>query len=446
MPPIKVQLQNDAGQPAPGSSPNVSVSLQSQSGYVATLGGTVTLRTVNGEATFSDLVVSHPGLFRVIVRVDEIPTIPADTTRDFVVNRGGALRFSQIALGGEMWYGLTLSGDVYRAGLTALGRGGNGVTQPNSQRLVRVLTTGPAKQVIAGSDHGGVVYIIGTFACWGVNSNGQCTGQANNSPILAPTLVPGRVIGSLVSGPMALHSCLLDLNGVLECGGDNQYGQLGRGVTSSTGAYLPVQGGVRLDRVTTGRTHTCGLTPGGTAYCWGSNDNGQLGNGSAAGVFTLPQVVSGGRIWSAIVAGDAFTCAIESSSAELYCWGEGDFGKLGNGSTANTNVPTRVASTTGVRFKQVALGQDHACALSDANEAYCWGSSASGRLGIGSSASRSLPARIPGFAFEQIAASEDFTCAIVKSGEAWCWGANTFGQLGIGTTISMGTPQAVLKP
>ena len=77
---------------------------------------------------------------------------------------------------------------------------------------------------------------------------------------------------------------------------------------------------------------------GGTAYCWGFNGQGQLGDGTNR---LVPVAVSGGRTYTALVAGGQHTCGLVSGGT-AYCWGENYYGQLGDG-TSGTNRTAPVA-------------------------------------------------------------------------------------------------------
>jgi alpha-tubulin suppressor-like RCC1 family protein len=99
--------------------------------------------------------------------------------------------------------------------------------------------------------------------------------------------------------------------------------------------------------------------------------------------------------------------------------------------------------------KQVATGDDHACALLTTGDVKCWGSAIGGQLGrwrfndIGDEAGEmgnALPIvnlGAPG-QVTQIALGFLHSCALLTSGALKCWGANDAGQLGLGHTRSIG--------
>ena len=73
------------------------------------------------------------------------------------------------------------------------------------------------------------------------------------------------------------------------CWGDNASGQLGNGTTMSSATPVIVAGGLDFATVSAGARHTCAMNAGnppnitsmasGAVYCWGDNTYGQLGNG-----------------------------------------------------------------------------------------------------------------------------------------------------------------------
>ena len=130
--------------------------------------------------------------------------------------------------------------------------------------------------------------------------------------------------------------------------------------------------------------HNCAIV-GGKAKCWGFNSNGRLGNGSNT-ESNIPVEVTGltSQV-TAISAGNAHTCAIHSEHA-AKCWGDNDFGQLGNDSTTNSDVPVEVDGL-GSGVTAISAGNAHTCAI-HSGAAKCWGFGGNGQLGDGSSDNR----------------------------------------------------------
>ena len=100
-----------------------------------------------------------------------------------------------------------------------------------------------------------------------------------------PVPVTGTIKWGAISAG-STHTCAIALDGVAYCWGDNYWGQMGTGTTTSAAAPGAVGGGLTFATLTAGAWHTCGVTRAGIAYCWGDNAGGQLGDGT-----TTPSLV-----------------------------------------------------------------------------------------------------------------------------------------------------------
>ena len=143
--------------------------------------------------------------------------------------------------------------------------------------------------------------------------------------------------------------------------------------------------------VSAGLSHTCGVTPSGATYCWGDNGYGELGNGTTTSSAT-PVAVSGGLTFAAVSA-DNQTCGVTRSGA-AYCWGQNRDGELGNGTETNSTTP--VAVSGGLTFAVISAGVDHTCGVTSSGAAYCWGLNRNGQLGNGTETNSATPVAVSG--------------------------------------------------
>ena len=209
----------------------------------------------------------------------------------------------------------------------------------------------------------------------------------NSANRLAPVAVSGGLtFTALVAG--SGHTCGLVSGGTAYCWGSNYSGQLGDGTSwtpsdwnsANRNAPVAVIGGRTFTSLVAGESHTCGLVSGGTAYCWGANETGQLGDGTSGNVRTAPVAVSGGRTFTALVAGAFHTCGLVSGGA-AYCWGQNGYGQLELGNLTNGRALAPVAVSGGRTFTALVAGDSHTCGLSSGGTAYCWGRNRYGQLG-----------------------------------------------------------------
>ncbi|RJU91782.1 MAG: hypothetical protein DWC08_05765, partial [Candidatus Poseidoniales archaeon] len=289
--------------------------------------------------------------------------------------------------------------------------------------------------------------------CWGTNDMGQL-GQGNTNTI--NTMV--NVTLSSLEEPVDIavgkhHTCVVTSGGAIECWGQNDFGQLGRGFKCPYGSYangcngnfavtLPglatYSGEFGFIQVSVGDTHTCGLLVNGTSMCWGSNVDGQLGIGNTVDSFVpsytaMPESAS----FTQIDLGKAHSCAT-NYSGELFCWGRNSFGQLGDGTINNRLSPTMANLPTGFSVMSVSAGGDHSCVVFNGSQPACWGRNAQGQLGDGTLLGKLEPRLISNTAWtgvSSITAGEEQTCAVTLAGEVWCWGQSRVGMFSQTTSI-----------
>ena len=245
--------------------------------------------------------------------------------------------------------------------------------------------------------------------------------------------------------------CGLTFDGQLMCWGNNGFGQLGRGGTSSWELIGQVHGpstwGPILD-VDTAVSHTCALSSAGELHCWGRNLNGAFGIGNTTDqVLPIRTPNPTGLHIEAFDTSDAHTCAIYSD-ASVRCWGDNTYGQLGDGTTTSRLSPTSVILGGTLAPVQISVGTDHSCLLFDDGSVSCWGSNSHGQLGVSTSTTSTaspLPSDLPlDVEMVQIGTGTSTTCGLSGTGEVWCWGRNDVRQLGTGDATNRDVPTCVM--
>ncbi|UJR85429.1 Hypothetical protein I5071_75090 [Sandaracinus amylolyticus] len=294
-------------------------------------------------------------------------------------------------------------------------------------------------EVVAGDAFACARIGDGRVACWGADESGQLGNGAASASTTA-VLIDG-ITDAIDLAAGARHACAVRSTGEVLCWGDNDRRQLG---LSGSGGDQPspvaVRGLTSVVQVALGDEHSCVRRDDGTIACWGRNDRGQLGVGSAGGDRASPTNVPGlGNVFD-LDAGDAHTCAVQSTG-EIRCWGDNARGQLGDGTTTQRSSPTAVLGISVAR--SIALGADFTCAVATDGRAGCWGAGDAGQLGDGGTLDRAYADLVPGITTAGwIAAGDDHACVRLADGNAMCWGSNASGQLGDGTRVG-GAPRLV---
>ena len=269
------------------------------------------------------------------------------------------------------------------------------------------------------------------------------------------------------------------VGGGVKCWGSNVAGQGGRGFLGSSGATaLPAVGLSGVTNIAAQLSSTCAVVAGGKVECWGDNYDGQLGNGKYDNEIehilnpaiplnyepgkayepTPVEVIGPGNVPLTgavrVDMGDAHACAL-IGNGDVYCWGNADSGRLGNGAYGGRYLTAqRVLTPYGPLTGAVSLsvGSFHSCVTTNVGTVWCWGANNGGQLGIGyvTKQNEDMPLAQPvqwlswggsGYLAYTwaVSAAQGSTCSIgmAQGGNVIrCWGASPDGQLGFNPGIS----------
>jgi alpha-tubulin suppressor-like RCC1 family protein len=395
---------------------------------------------------------------------DATPT-PAVATADAIV----ADDYIKVVVGESHSCALTATGAVKCWGANEFGQLGDG-SHLNRSAAATVIDLDVEVADLVASDKGACVLSMdGEVWCWGVNfvsNRPQELTQVEDLPGVATAIAGGNS-----------HRCAV-VDGDVYCWGNNFGGQLGGGDKEYADGIVQVEGlAERAVDVAAGWRHTCASLESGVVQCWGENDLGQLGDGSGQNSLTPVTVAGldepvqqldgaggktcallesgtvacwgtaemtarsvsgfGGEVTNVSVGGFDNACAIADGA--VYCWGENIFGRDGSGVTNNQTRPTSLVELP-ENAVSVDVNSNHACAVTEAGQVYCWGFNGSGQMGDGAVMQRPIPIAPTGVVSvtdlavggaRHVAAT---TCAILPPANGVvCWGGNDEGQLGNGT-------------
>ena len=278
-----------------------------------------------------------------------------------------SVTFDSISSGMIHSCGLSRSGLVYCWGFNQEGEVGAAIPPADSitVRVPRPVSGQAFRSVSTGGLHACALEQNSRTAwCWGFNQSGQLGhgtvdfGTKGNTVVFPPLGGTSFRVGmpeavTMPAGAPAFkaiasgyrHTCALGDDGTAYCWGENTYGQLGDGTNVDRSLPTAVLTGMRFTQIASGKTHTCAVATDGTVWCWGDNGNGKFGNGNETDSNIPVQgatFVGSSVSFTSVSAGEVLSCGISTVKA-VYCWGNNDYGQLGNATNISSSTPVKGA-------------------------------------------------------------------------------------------------------
>ncbi|MCV4234646.1 S-layer homology domain-containing protein [Virgibacillus sp. LDC1] len=194
-------------------------------------------------------------------------------------------------------------------------------------------------------------------------------------------------------------------------------------------------------KLVAGYYHTVSLVSSGEVYSWGYGDRGQLGDGTW-NTRTTPVMAKNLNHVIDIHSGVRSSMALRQDGT-VWTWGANENGQLGIGTITNVNAPVQVSGLSGIKAISGGLGY-HGMALSENGTVWTWGKNDNGELGNGTTTQQNAPVTVTGLSdVKAIAAGGYYSLALKSDGTVWAWGVNGSGELGDGTTTDRYVPVQV---
>ncbi|KQO98182.1 hypothetical protein ASF30_08975 [Leifsonia sp. Leaf264] len=339
-----------------------------------------------------------------------------------------AWRFNakKVAVGGMHTCAITLTGTVKCWGYNLFGQLGSGITSYMEPLPVDVVGLTDVKDIYLGGMTTCALTSTNGLKCWGLNSDGA-VGDGTRINRDLPTDVIGLTSGVKTASFSDSHICAVTTAGALFCWGNGDYGQIGNDDTRRSVTPTPVHNlGSGVSSVAVGGTQSCAVTDAGAALCWGAGNSGQLGDGTTWGRLEPNPVLGLSSGVAEIRAGANFTCA-RMDTGTVKCWGNNVYGALGDGTTDNKYAPTDVPGLANVA--SLAGTGASMCAVTTGKDLYCWGGNDIGQVGTGSADASVLTPTLISSNVTTASIGSQHNCAAIDT-ELECWGAGTIGQLG----------------
>jgi len=329
---------------------------------------------------------------------------------------------------------------------------------------------GGVSYVCAGFNHAMLIKTDGSLWAWGSNEFGQL-GDGTTKDRDEPVQILEHSVISVSAGDTHTAAVLFLRTGerILRVWGRNDYGQLGDGTRINSNT--PIWAMSPVLSVSTGGNHTLAIAPDGSIWAWGCNEYGQIG--AAYTNYIVPYMVINEDITHIVgnfvteestnetllfgdyngthpctVNTDAFVSVSSGRShtmgldaeGNLWAWGHGGFGRLGDGATTSRDEPVFIMDSV----TAISAGRYHSAVIRYDDSLWMWGRNTEGQLGDGTRSNALEPTQIMDNV-KAVALGGYHTVAVDQNGTVWTWGNNDFGQIGNGSVLRQSLPTSILE-
>ena len=175
-------------------------------------------------------------------------------------------------------------------------------------------------------------------------------------------------------------------------------------------------------------------------WSWGVGGSGELGDNTLVNKSSPVQTVSGGTDWKSVNGLQHHTAGIKTDNT-LWLWGRNHYGQLGDNTIASKSSPVQTVSG-GTNWKSVACGLRSTAAIKTNGQLWTWGLGSDGSLGNNAITHRSSPVQTVagGTNWKSVDGGHLIFAAIKTDGTLWAWGSNGVGQNGDNSTTKRSSP------
>jgi len=406
----------------------------------------------------------------------------------------------QVSCGGNHSLAISNNGDLYSWGSNANGQlGHNDINQYKLPRgiktfsLLKACNGDTPVQVSSGIDFTFALSDHGSVYAWGLGVEGQLangsmstedlqnaishSSSGSNSPSLASSTSSVSSIASASSASVVYHPSLFlskpsssssstassanfndrDNSNSSNCSNDCSTSTAIPILKQTTPKIVSSLASINVLMISCGASHALCLSRQGHVYSWGNNDHGKLGHGEDP-LFSIPQqqqqqqqqpsqqpkfITSPKRIKSiekltvlSVSCGWAHNMLIDYDS-QIYTWGKGSDGQLGNGSKHDIWSPQEIPRVIDQQEQiiQISCGYFHSAFVTfQSKQLYTFGwrmPLGHGTQNVEDQTTPKLVLALSDKNIKQVSCGYSHTLVVTDDGECYSFGQGDYNQLGI---------------